>query len=121
VIENPKQEFTVLARHGPPQPVRHLCLSQPLLDIVLYNALFFTSLALSSAAMAASVPCFADERAVFLREKRAGASVAAYVIGKVRCGKSRVQNVRDNASTLQKHVGLKKMRKTPSIHKMYVD
>jgi hypothetical protein len=87
VIVNPKQEFAVfaqpLARHGP-QAVRHLCLSQPLLDIVLYNALFFTSLALSSAAMAASVPCFADERAVFLREKRAGVSVAAYVMGKVQ-------------------------------------
>lgn len=71
--------------------MRHLCLTQPLLDVVLYNALFFTSLALSSAAMAASVPCFADERAVFRREKASGVSVAAYVIGKVGCNMSGIR------------------------------
>jgi hypothetical protein len=58
-------------------------MTQPLLDIVLYNALFFTSLALSAAAIATSVPCFADERALFNRERGSGASTCAYVMGKV--------------------------------------
>ena len=60
-----------------------LCETVPLLDVALYNALFFMSLSLSASAVAVSVACFGEERAFYLRERASGASSWAYFLGKV--------------------------------------